>query len=349
MSAITTELQLRVSGVADSVRQLNEVGRASGNMRREFMAGQRLQGGVTNLLGINNGLTQAIDGFERLQFMAEQSGMSTGKYLGKIAADALTTAGALAALTIGYQKLSEAASEFNSVAKATGDSNAGNATWWKLFLYGPSLFLNPGNEDAAWKGLGLGNPTAGPRGMTGEQNAAIRGRIGDQLWKDQQPKTAADMWREFVAQRGTLTPLIADQLRQVAPILIKDFQAQEKTNRFWSSLEDSDDPVARFAKVIKDTDTWKSFGETDIKRFGALQKGFEERDKFREEYRRDLEKRYNEGPQYAGVTLAGSHQARLDAAGAKWDSEMTEELKTANDYLATIAVKVGSVQIYGIN
>jgi hypothetical protein len=103
--AAQAERQLRTLGrtAADTAKQANAA--AAGpvlSARREFMAGQRLQGTVTGMLGINNALTQTVDGFERLGYMAEASGMKMGEFLKRVGPGALSAAAAVVTLTMAW-------------------------------------------------------------------------------------------------------------------------------------------------------------------------------------------------------------------------------------------------------
>ena len=106
-----------VSGAAQAERALQSLGRtaqgtarqvtaaSTGGLsaRREFMAGQRLQGTITGMLGVNNTLTQSIDGFERLGYMAQASGMKTGEFLKTVGPGAVSTAAAVLGLTMAWR------------------------------------------------------------------------------------------------------------------------------------------------------------------------------------------------------------------------------------------------------
>jgi hypothetical protein len=81
--------------------------------RREFMAGQRLQSTITSSLGINNGLTQAIDGFERLNYMAQASNMSLGQFFKTVGPGALATAGAVGGITMAWSAWNSEISKSN--------------------------------------------------------------------------------------------------------------------------------------------------------------------------------------------------------------------------------------------
>ena len=80
-----------------------------------------------------------------------------------------------------------------------------------------------------------------------------------------------------------------------------------------------------------------------------LERGQRELDAVRRSYMGDFMADVSRGPQYAGLTLAGSHQARMDANAQTWDDTWKDELQTANGYLATIASKIETTGIYQLN
>ena len=103
--AAQAERQLRTLGrtAADTAKQANIAAAGPGlSARREFMAGQWLQGTVTGMLGVNNALTQTVDGFERLGYMAEASGMKMGEFLKRVGPGALSAAAAVVTLTMAW-------------------------------------------------------------------------------------------------------------------------------------------------------------------------------------------------------------------------------------------------------
>ena len=104
--------QTKMGAVAKTAEGLNktitttETSQVGGlSMRREFMAGQRLQSGITSALGIDNGFSRTLDSFERLKYMAEASGVSMGKMLATIGPMAIATVGLVAAWQEGANQL----------------------------------------------------------------------------------------------------------------------------------------------------------------------------------------------------------------------------------------------------
>lgn len=146
--ATQAERQLRQLGQAATTvsRQVNATGTGL-SARREFMAGQRLQGTITGMLGLNNPLTQTIDGFERLGYMAESSGMKLGQFLKTVGPGAAATAAAVLGLTLAWRS-------WNSEIEKT-DNTLEKAGFKKRGLWEGTKATLAGSLDAIGIGKGI--------------------------------------------------------------------------------------------------------------------------------------------------------------------------------------------------
>jgi hypothetical protein len=109
------------------------------------MAGQRLQSSITGMLGVNNALTQSIDGFERIGYMAEASGMKIGQFLKTIGPGALATAGAVAGVTAAWRAWNGELDKTNSNLERDGFKKltGGQFAKWMLLGMGPKMEVDP--------------------------------------------------------------------------------------------------------------------------------------------------------------------------------------------------------------
>ena len=122
----------------------NGMGGLSG--RREFMAGQRLQSTLTGALGIDNGLTRTIDGFERLNYMAQASNMSIGQFFKTVGPGALATAGAVGGITMAWSAWGKEADKVNKELIKQGYEAMSAWQWTKsLFGFGEGNKVDAGN------------------------------------------------------------------------------------------------------------------------------------------------------------------------------------------------------------
>lgn len=131
--------QTKMGAVAKTAEGLNktitttETSQVGGlSMRREFMAGQRLQSGITSALGIDNGFSRTLDSFERLKYMAEASGVSMGKMLATIGPMAIATVGLVAA----WQ---EGANQLDRTNKTLDDMGMKSISFFKMMEIGLGL------------------------------------------------------------------------------------------------------------------------------------------------------------------------------------------------------------------
>jgi hypothetical protein len=129
LGAQQAQAGLRQTGnVAQSVtQQVNQL-----SARREFMMGQRLQGTLTGAMGLDNGLTRTLDGFERLQYMAGASNMTVGSMLAKFGPMAVAVAVAAKA----FQEAKDQVAGINQQLDAMGMKQIGFVDWLKLGVLG---------------------------------------------------------------------------------------------------------------------------------------------------------------------------------------------------------------------
>jgi hypothetical protein len=128
----------RLLSVTESTGQAAQ--RAAGGFqssRREFMMGQRLQGMITQTAGIDNALTRSVDGFERLQFMAQMSNMTMGQMLMKFGPMAL----GVASLAAAWQYASGRVAETNRQLDEMGMKQIGFVQWLKLGVLGDTSVI----------------------------------------------------------------------------------------------------------------------------------------------------------------------------------------------------------------
>ena len=153
---MSSQVQIGVSvlGAQSAGQQLQQLGTSAATVqtrvnqlsaRREFMAGQRLQSSITGMLGVNNALTQSIDGFERLGYMAESSGMKIGQFLKTIGPGALATAGAVAGVTAAWRAWNGELDKTNSNLERDGFKKltGGQFAKWMLLGMGPKMEVDP--------------------------------------------------------------------------------------------------------------------------------------------------------------------------------------------------------------
>jgi hypothetical protein len=368
MSAIATELQLRVNGVAEAVRGLNEVSTAAGrvnmNARREFMGGQRLQSSFTNMLGINNELTQTIDSFERVGFMAQQAGMSTGEFFAKVAPGALSTAAAVGTMTLAWRAWGN---EVENTNKALREGGYQEQSAWEftksLFGFGEGNKVDAANESAMlmrelnkptvesrlkdWRG---NNPTASREQARQERDRLI---AEDKAAKDEEQRLAQEKQDRKLRQKSVAS-FFEQGARGNSDALQKMMDAEKLSN----FLGESGSMAQSFMENFRAGKLGR-YGSTVAEQSTMFEAEFSrdarEKERANREYQNQRDQAmgmaqqdFHRGPQYAGITLAGSHEARLDASRTEWEKSFDLQ-ETANDYLRQLVDKASQTVIYGIN
>mgnify|MGYP003344636832 CR=1 FL=1 len=100
------------------------------SLRREFVAGQAIQRSITSALGIDNGVTRTLDGFERIKYLADASGMSVGTMLATLGPMAAATASVAYAWKVGSEELDKT----NKTLTEMGMKSIGFFEWAGLGL-----------------------------------------------------------------------------------------------------------------------------------------------------------------------------------------------------------------------
>lgn len=146
MAAVGTsgERQLLAVQTQQAVEQLQMAAKGFTGSRREFMMGQRLQGLITGTLGIDSGLTRTLDGFERLQFMAQASNMTVGAMLLKFGPMAVAVASVAAVWKVATGELERT----NKTLSDMGLKQIGFLQMLKLGVTGDTSMLKVDGEKA---------------------------------------------------------------------------------------------------------------------------------------------------------------------------------------------------------
>lgn len=330
MSAITTELQLRVNGVAEAVRGLNEVSGAADrfgrkmSLRQEFMSGQRLQSSITSALGINNPLTQAIDSFERLQYMAEATGQSMSQMFRTIGLGAVSTAAAVGGISLAWGAWGNEVEKTNKLLREGGYQEQSKWEFTKqLFGFGEGIQTTSAMTNRLMKELD--EPTVASRledfrkaNPRADEN--VLRRVRDELVEEERLRKESydkelEQYEKIEQYKNRRNSALARQMEEAGKRAVED--EVDRAKMALSVMHQMSKDIERGNDMRRDA---MSMAQSDFHR----------------------------GPQFAGITLAGSHEARLDTARTQWEKSFDLQ-ETANDYLRQLVDKTSATIIYGIN
>jgi hypothetical protein len=321
MSAITTELQLRVTGVAEAVRGLNEVSNASKTMNTSFSGASRFGGSQARQLARSFG---------------GEAGSMIGGPLGGVLQGA-------------------------SFGGPAGAAAAGGLTVLGIAIRGEAKLLEEHNQrlqDAAYKSQNYWQMITGAK--VEDDPSALKKMLRERL------STVASIvaeWREeqAAAAGNASMDTFAEQLLQDNPDMVRgerDFQNAIRAEAIRRDMQSEQEAgIAAQQKAEADTrERARKYNEHfEKKRQQEEEQELQERVRLNREYQSKREQAmgmaqsdFQRGPQYAGITLAGSHEARLDAARTEWEKSFDLQ-ETANDYLRQLVEKSSQTVIYGIN
>jgi hypothetical protein len=324
MSAITTELQLRVQGVAEAVRGLNAVGAAARNtgntLRRDLSAGARFNAG------------------------------SAGSMLSLVGVGSVSTLGiglGVSALYRGIEEIKSTVADYNNWLQREGYKSQ---TFWQQ-LFGEGLKVDP-----AAMSRRIEREVNASMSNLGEVISRTREKIAFETGTETAEQKTRRQVREFEERQAALRPdairtrLSGAYKEQLFRLNFEEENApkiaQEEYNRRRKEIQ------ARIAAIDK-ANAERTAAEEKREREMLIKMRESERDiergnVFLRQAMGMAEADYKTGPRYAGLTLAGSHEARMDAARDQWE-ESFDLQETANDYLRQILEKTSATVIYGIN
>jgi hypothetical protein len=328
MSAITTELQLRVSGVAEAVRGLNEVSNASKTMNTSFSGAGRF------------GTSQARN-------LARSFGGEAGSMIG----------GPLGGVLQGA-----------SFGGPAGAAAAGGLAVLGIAIRGEAKLLEEHNQrlqDAAYKSQNYWQMITGAK--VEDDPSALKKMLRERL------STVASIvaeWREeqAAAAGNASMDTFAKQLLQDNPDMVRggrDFENAVRAEAIKRDMQSEQEAgIAAQQKAEADTrERARKYNEhfekkalaeeeerkrVGLSAMGAMSGDLQRGNRMREQAMGMAQQDFQRGPQYAGITLAGSHEARLDAARTEWEKSFDLQ-ETANDYLRQLVDKASQTIIYGIN
>jgi hypothetical protein len=330
MSAIATELQLRIQGVSEAVRGMNQVADASRRMKGEVTGGMRVSSG-------SGGLARGV-------FAGSGVGLAGGA-LGFAAGASFAFAASQARNLL--QQQMDFLESHNARLRERGYEAQ---SYWGM-LFGAS---NEWSESALRE--------------RGERLASSVGGMIKRIQDEFAQRTGTESLQQWSARFARDNPKLSDL--EVEMEVMGEFlrrQMDESDRRFFDrrqkAIADTEERARRFNEYFAEGQGG-DFGGALVERETRTQA--RERQSRNEQKRREMERDlergeqmqrraremaladFNAGPRYAGIALAGSHEARMDAAREEWEKSFDLQ-ETANDYLRQILDKTEATVIYGIN
>ncbi len=367
MSAIVTQLDLRVRGVAEAVSGLNQVARASRGVADS--AGQFRKGLLaTGQFGMSK---RMIGDVLDLGTLAGGVGLGGG----------IAGLGILAVSSY-FSAMKEEVGKHNDFLRDQGYKAKG--FWGQIF--GTDLEIDPQamgarlerqrnaleksiaatikaggretiaeqlqREETALFGSDLGISAKQRREFRNERLRELQQERDEQERTDKEREDRRQRWQQgeeaFQRRQSNAMATVWEQVAKDRKLgrtgtdaqLFLDLYAKRQTGQFGGDF-------ASQWEFFQDQNNDKRAKLREME--GDLERGQRELDAVRRTYLNNTIADISKGPQYSDITLAGSHQARMDANAQTWDETWKDELQTANGYLATIASKIETTGIYQLN